>query len=138
MRRGCGQAPRRRLKSLTGSVSWRWFPQVRGDDYETTQQLRAGKIFGQAPFDELFILGLERDNDLPMRAHIGTRDGRKGSAPLGREYFLHNWELDKNYLWKRHRGAEAGAIFRYWTDRRSRDSNSAPTSGSSTPAPRQG
>ncbi len=84
------------FESLTGSVSWRWFPQVRGDDYETTQQLRAGKIFGQAPFDELFILGLERDNDLPMRAHIGTRDGRKGSAPLGREYFLHNWELDKN------------------------------------------
>lgn len=84
------------FESLTGSVGWRWFPQARGDDYETTQQLRAGKIFGQAPLDELFILGLERDNDLPMRAHIGTRDGRKGSAPLGREYFLHNWELDKN------------------------------------------
>ena len=29
------------------------------------------------------MLGLERDNDLPMRAHIGTRDGRKGSAPGG-------------------------------------------------------
>jgi len=31
-----------------------------------------------------------------MRAHIGTRDGRKGSAPLGRNYFLSNWEIDKN------------------------------------------
>jgi hypothetical protein len=31
-----------------------------------------------------------------MRAHIGTRDGRKGSAPLGRDYLLSNWELDKN------------------------------------------
>ena len=31
-----------------------------------------------------------------MRAHIGTRDGLKGSAPLGREYFLENWELNKN------------------------------------------
>jgi hypothetical protein len=47
------------------------------------------------PFDELYMLGLERDNDLLMRAHIGTRDGRKGSAPLGRTYFVSNWEIDK-------------------------------------------
>ncbi|MGB6192107.1 MAG: hypothetical protein WBF42_06555, partial [Terracidiphilus sp.] len=60
------------------------------------QQLRAGKTFGQVPFDELFMLGLERDNDLPMRAHIGTRDGIKGSAPLGRNYLLSSWEGDKN------------------------------------------
>jgi hypothetical protein len=31
-----------------------------------------------------------------MRAHIGTRDGRKGSAPLGSNYFLASWETDKN------------------------------------------
>ena len=42
------------------------------------------------------MLGLERDNDLWMRAHIGTHDGRKGSAPLGRNYFVSNWETDKN------------------------------------------
>jgi len=42
------------------------------------------------------MLGLERDNALPMHAHIGTRDGRKGSAPLGRNYFLHSLETDKN------------------------------------------
>jgi hypothetical protein len=42
------------------------------------------------------MLGLERDNDLWMRGHIGTRDGRKGSAPLGRNYFLSNWEAEKN------------------------------------------
>ena len=41
------------------------------------------------------MLGMERDNDLWMRAHVGTRDGRKGSAPLGRNYFLSNWEIDK-------------------------------------------
>ena len=81
---------------LSGSLGWQWFPQRQGDDYETTQQLRIGRIFGQAPFDELYILGLERDNNLPMHAHIGTRDGRKGSAPLGSEYFLHNWEMDKS------------------------------------------
>jgi hypothetical protein len=61
-----------------------------------TQQLRSGKIFGRAPIDELYILGLERDNDLPMIAHIGTRDGLKGSAPLGRDYLLQNWEMDKD------------------------------------------
>ncbi len=88
--------PAQSFEKVTGALSWRWFPQAEGDDYETSQQLRAGKIFGQPPFDELFILGLERDNDLPMRAHIGTRDGRKGSAPLGRDYFLENWEMDKN------------------------------------------
>ena len=44
------------------------------------------------------MLGLERDNDPAfwMRAHIGTRDGRKGSAPLGRDYFVGKWETDKN------------------------------------------
>ena len=84
------------FEKLAGSLLWHWFPQAEGDDYETTQQFRAGKIFGQAPLDELYILGLERDNDLPMHAHIGTRDGRKGSAPLGREYFLENWQTDKN------------------------------------------
>lgn len=86
----------RSLEKLTGSLGWHWFPQVRGDDYETSQQLRAGRTFGQPPFDELFILGLERDNDLPLRAHIGTRDGLKGSAPLGRNYLLQNWEVNKN------------------------------------------
>ncbi len=88
--------PSQSFEKLAGSLAWRWFPLRKGDDYETAQQLRVGCIFGEAPFDELYILGLERDNDLPMHAHIGTRDGLKGSAPLGREYFLENWELNKN------------------------------------------
>jgi hypothetical protein len=83
-------------EKLQGSTEWHWFPRAQGDDYETQQQFRAGKTFGTVPFDELFMLGLERDNNLPMRAHIGTRDGRKGSAPLGRNYFLASWETDKN------------------------------------------
>jgi tetratricopeptide (TPR) repeat protein len=88
--------PEESSEKLQGSLEWRWFPRSEGDDYETRQQLRAGKTFGTVPFDELFMLGLERDNDLPLRAHIGTRDGRKGSAPLGRDYFLSTWEADKN------------------------------------------
>jgi hypothetical protein len=83
-------------EKLQGSVGWHWFPRAEGDDYETRQQFRAGKTFGTVPFDELFMLGLERDNDLPIRAHIGTHGGRKGSAPLGRNYFLATWETDKN------------------------------------------
>ena len=81
---------------LQGSLRARWFPQGSGDDYEMQAKVRAGRTFGEIPFDELFTLGVERDNDLWLRAHIGTRDGRKGSAPLGRDYFLSNWELDKN------------------------------------------
>jgi tetratricopeptide (TPR) repeat protein len=88
--------PSQSFEKLLGSLRFHWLPQSQGDDYEFQQQIRAGKTFGDVPFDELFILGLERDNDLEMRGHIGTRDGRKGSAPLGRNYFLSNSEADKN------------------------------------------
>ena len=81
---------------LQGSLAAHWLPQAQGDDYEVQQTLRAGKTFGRVPFDELFMLGIEQDSDLWLRAHIATRDGRKGSAPLGRNYILSNWELDKN------------------------------------------
>jgi tetratricopeptide (TPR) repeat protein len=80
---------------IEGSLGAHWLPQARGDDYETSAQFRAGKTFGQPPFDELFILGLERDNDLGLRAHVGTRDGRKGAAPLGQNYVLFNSSIDK-------------------------------------------
>ena len=79
-----------------GSLSSHWFPESNGDDYATQVQIRGGGTAGTDPFDELYMLGLERDNDLWLRAHVGTRDGRKGSAPLGRRYFLANAEVDKN------------------------------------------
>lgn len=81
---------------LQGSLNAHWLPRAKDDDYETRWQIRGGRTFGSPPFDELFMLGLERDNDLPLRAHIGTRDGRKGSAPLGGNYVLSNFESDKN------------------------------------------
>lgn len=89
-------SPAQSFTKAQASLESHWFPQTRGDDYETRWRIRAGKTLGQIPFDELFMLGLERDNDLWLRAHIGTRNGRKGSAPLGRDYFLSNWETDKN------------------------------------------
>lgn len=73
-----------------------WFPRAEGDDYQMTTQLRSGRSWGAVPFDDLFILGLERDNDLWLRAHIGTENGRKGSAPLGRNYAVVNWDDVKN------------------------------------------
>jgi tetratricopeptide (TPR) repeat protein len=82
--------------TLRGSLRARWFPRAKGDDYETQVHLRAGATFGHVPFDELFQLGIERDNDLWLRGHAGTSEGRKGAAPLGRRYFLANWETDKN------------------------------------------
>jgi len=89
-------SPARSFEKLQGLVSVDWYPQMSGDDYAMQGQIRVGKTLGGVPFDELFLLGLERDNALWMRAHVGTRDGRKGSAPLGRNYFLLNWEIDKN------------------------------------------
>ena len=89
-------SPAHTFERLQTSLTARWLPRMTGDDYAVEQQFRAGKIFGSVPFDELYMLGLERDNDLWMRAHIGTRDGRKGSAPLGRNYFVSNSEMDKN------------------------------------------
>jgi tetratricopeptide (TPR) repeat protein len=83
------------FEKLEGSLAAHWFPRSSGEDYETYAQMRGARTFGNLPFDELFMLGAERDNDLWLRAHIGTRDGRKGSAPLGRNYLLANWETDK-------------------------------------------
>jgi tetratricopeptide repeat protein len=87
--------PAQAFEKLQASVDVMWFPRAVGEDYETHSRLSAGKTFGQAPFDELFMLSAERDNNLWLRAHEGTRHGQKGSAPLGGDYVLSNWEVDR-------------------------------------------
>ncbi len=82
--------------TVRGSLRAHWFPRAKGDDYEMQTQIRSGATAGKATLDELFELGVERDNDLWLRGHAGTIDGRKGAAPLGRRFFLANWEMDKN------------------------------------------
>ncbi|HKV63416.1 MAG TPA: tetratricopeptide repeat protein [Candidatus Acidoferrum sp.] len=82
--------------TLRGSVRGHWFPLVKGDDYEMQARIRTGATAGKATLDELFQLGIERDNDLWLRGHGGTIGGRKGAAPLGRRFFLADWEMDKN------------------------------------------
>jgi tetratricopeptide (TPR) repeat protein len=79
-----------------GLLDAHWLPRATGDDYEMRTRFRAGVTVGDVPLDELFQLGVERDNDLWLRGHAGTSGGRKGAAPLGRRYFLANWEIDKN------------------------------------------
>jgi hypothetical protein len=81
--------------SVNGDLKSRWLPKARGDDYEFLSKLRGGDTFGDVPLDQLFQLGVERDNDLWLRGHPGTLDGRKGRAPLGRRYLLFNSELYK-------------------------------------------
>jgi hypothetical protein len=82
--------------TLRGALLAHWFPRAKGDDYETHAQLRSGATAGKVTLDELFELGIERDNDLWLRGHSGTLSGRKGAAPLGRRFLLANWEMDKN------------------------------------------
>ena len=89
-------SPGQAFEKLQVSLEDRWFPRLVGDDLETVVRLRGGKTFGELPFDELFMLAVQEDNDLWMHGHQGTRHGQKGSAPLGRDYSLASWETDKN------------------------------------------
>jgi hypothetical protein len=88
---------------LTGGLNLRWHPRPSGADYRLGLRVTGGIARGDLPFDELFSLGLERDNDLQLRGHKGTDGGRKGTGPLGRDFLLVNWEMDKivfsNGLW---------------------------------------
>jgi tetratricopeptide (TPR) repeat protein len=87
--------PLGRYGRIEGSLAGHWFPKARGDDYEVQASVEAGETFGMVPFDELFTLGFERDNDLFLRGHPGLINGQKGNAPLGRNFILVNSEVDK-------------------------------------------
>jgi hypothetical protein len=99
--RGSGEAgtflngPVGRYAKIDGDLDGRWYPRAKGDDYETRVRLRGGRIFGDVPFGELYVLGFDRDSDLWMRGHPGLANGQKGAAPLGREYVLVNAAADK-------------------------------------------
>ncbi len=80
---------------LQGSALAHWFPKQEGEKYEMQARLRAGQTLGTAPFDELFLLGVERDTELWLRGQIGTRDRKKGSSPLGRNYILENADFSR-------------------------------------------
>lgn len=81
--------------TFSGALKARWLPKARGEDYEFLAQLRGSETLGDVPLDQLFELGVERDNDLWLRGHRGTLGGRKGGAPLGRRFLLLNTEFSK-------------------------------------------
>jgi tetratricopeptide (TPR) repeat protein len=88
-----------RLIAPEAALQARWIPQAKGDVYSLIASVRSGAVFGNVPLDELFILGMERDNDLWLRGVVGTRGGQKGSAPMGRRYLLTRTELDRK-MWQ--------------------------------------
>lgn len=66
--------------------------------WDTTARLSLGRVGDKAPFDGLYSLGMERDNPLWVRALRGTRDGRKGAAPLGDRYWLARFQITRRAL----------------------------------------
>ena len=80
---------------LQGSAAVEWHPRGRRSAWRLSLHAYAGTSPGQPPFDELFMLGLERDNDLPLRGHIGTSSGKKGASPLARDYVLLNFDVER-------------------------------------------
>ncbi len=79
--------PGQSFEKLQGTIGMHWFPRESGDDYEMQWRAHAGKTFGQIPFDELFMLGVDRDNDLPLRAHHWHAPWGKGKRAAGTELF---------------------------------------------------
>jgi hypothetical protein len=89
-----------RLITARAGVKAEWLPGSRGDTYRLTQRIQTGRTFGNAPLDELFMLGMERDNDydLWLRVTVATRDGKKGNAPLGREFSISQTDFDRKLI----------------------------------------
>jgi hypothetical protein len=87
-----------RLLGAEFDTAARWFPQERDDLYAVRARVRAGSFFGRLPVDEFYITAMERDNDLWLRGHAGTRDGRKGAAPMGTRFVLTQTELTRRLL----------------------------------------
>src|SRR4030095_3252719 len=50
------------------------------------------------PFDEHFVIGLERDSDLWLRAHPATVDGMKNASNTSRSFVLTNSDFQKTVL----------------------------------------
>jgi predicted double-glycine peptidase len=87
-----------RTARLESAVQLDWFPRSTGDDYRVLLRLRSGGLWGSPHVDELFSIGMDRDEDYKLRGHSATRDGRKGAAPIGRRYALWNFEISKTVL----------------------------------------
>jgi tetratricopeptide (TPR) repeat protein len=88
-----GQSGRYLASQANARISW--YPHASGDDLIVRSLISAGRIFGAVPLDRFYILGMERDNPLWIRGHLGTRDGQKGSAPMGTQYMLIQYDVSR-------------------------------------------
>jgi hypothetical protein len=68
-------------------------------------------VSGQLPLDELYSTAMERDNDLWLRGHVGTRHGRKGSAPMGTRFVLTQTDVTRRVLRIPFLRVDAGPFF---------------------------
>ena len=84
-----------RIARAEAGIQADWLPKAEGDDYRVLIRTRAGRVWGSAHIDELFALGVDRDEDLWLRGHSTTAEGRKGNGPTGRRYVLLNAEIGK-------------------------------------------
>jgi hypothetical protein len=100
-----------RLIIASGDLKAEWLPRPKDEKLRLSARFRSGGAFGTIPFDELFQLGVERDNDLWLRGHAGTRDGRKGSAPLGTRYALTQLEADRSVFERPFFRLQAGPFY---------------------------
>jgi len=79
-----------RFGKVVNHTLLRWGP--------VTSAVRLGTAIGQIPFDERFMIGLERDTDLWLRAHAATVEGRKNAANTSRAFVLTNFDYQKPIL----------------------------------------
>jgi hypothetical protein len=109
-----GRVFSRASSRLVGSefdAGLRWLPQQRDDVYSVRARLRAGVLTGNLPVDELYTTAMERDNDLWLRGHVGTRHGRKGNAPMGTRFVVSQSDTSRRLLRMPFLRVDAGPFF---------------------------
>jgi hypothetical protein len=102
-----------RLITTQGGIRATWYPQSAGDRYTVTFSAHSGASYGNLPLDELFTLGMERDNPVEwwFRGLAADRNGRKGAAPMGTEYGLVQAEVDRKVFELPFVRLDAGSFF---------------------------
>ena len=77
-----------RFLKVDNSLSMTW--------HGVSARWRAGRILGSPPFDELYLVGLDRDSDLWVRAHSATTSsGLKNSSFARRSFIVTNVDFQK-------------------------------------------
>ncbi len=100
-----------RYARLDQRARFEWIPVRKGDRWRVRAEAAGGAVGGRPPFDELYMLGVERDHPFWIRGTPGTHRGRKGAAPLGDRFWLANSELDRRIFRWAFLETRAGGFF---------------------------